>query len=242
VEISVPDSLRRIVVCLALLSSAAPAAAQVKGGEFRLFVDMDLVTYERTTIEKVGSRDVESALEFGPGGSGLNGGNVESTAALPGYVGLGFGYAVHRRFVPAFHFSVARRQSLHEVYVNNTGQPSVQEPTVLTFMLRPELEVLLNPGDRAVVAALAGFDVRRSHITAPATAANGNDPYVRELTALGPVAGVVGHFFVVKKASLDMGVVAVIDFIRARGDGPNTGSANYRDVVISLTMGLSLWP
>jgi hypothetical protein len=224
---------------LALLSFSLPAAAQVKGGEFRLFVDTDLFTYERTTIEKPGSRDIESSIEFGPGGAALNGSGHESStgAGLPGYVGLGFGYAFHRRFVPSFHFSAARRQSIHEVEVNNVGQPSVEERSVLTFMLRPELEVLLNPEDRAVAAALIGFDVRRSRI-----AGSGADTYERELTALGPVAGVVGHFFLVKKASLDVGVVAVIDFVKARGSGPDLDAVNYSNVVITLMMGMSIWP
>jgi hypothetical protein len=219
VEISSPDSLRRIAICLALLSFSLPAAAQVKGGEFRLFLDTDLVTYERTTIEKPGSRDIESSIEFGPGGGALNGSGYESStgAGLPGYVGVGVGYAVHRRFVPSFHFSVARRQSIHEVEENNVGQPS------------------------AVAAALVGFDVRRSRITGGADAPGG-DPYERELTALGPLAGVVGHFFLVKKASLDVGVVTVIDFVKARGSGPNTDAVNYSNVVVTLMMGISIWP
>lgn len=229
----------KIAVCSALLFFAAPALAEVKQGQFRLFLDTDLFTYERTTFEKVGERDVETAIEIGPGGSALNGGDVTSTGALPGHVGIGLGYAVHRYVVPSFHFSVGRRQSIHEVFLNDVAQPSVDEPTVFTFMMRPEVELLLNPKQQHVVAALLGFDVRRARIT---ESPPGAPKYERELTALGPVAGVMAHFFVVKQASLDLGAVAVIDFVKARGDGKWTDAVSYRDVVLSLMMGISLWP
>jgi hypothetical protein len=124
------------------------------------------------------------------------------------------------------------------VFVNDVPQPSVDEPTVFTFMMRPEAEILFNPKSQHVVAALLGFDVRRARLSGVVAGSK----YERELTALGPVAGVMAHFFVVKQASLDLGAVAVIDFVKARGDGKWTDAVSYRDVMLSLMMGISLWP
>jgi hypothetical protein len=207
-----------------LLSSSVQA--QVKDGRFRLFIDTDLVNYERTVADRPDFRDIETQVDFGPGGSAYG-------ATLPGYVGLGIGYVMHRYAVLSLHASFAHHESIHERF-DEEALPNQREPTVNAYMLRPELEIPLNPKSRAVLALMVGFDFRQFRVD--------EGKSTSRLTGFGPSLGAVAHLFAIPYGSIDIGVVAVIDFLYGEGDYEFTETSSYRRSALSLTLGLSLWP
>jgi hypothetical protein len=219
-----------VLAALAWLMSSA-ASAQIEAHDVRVFVDTDLVSYRRTSYETAEVRDIESSVAFGPGGSALG-------AELPGYVGFGLGYAFRPRFLGQIHVSFARQQAIHERYFDGRAQPSLEDPVATTFMLRPELEIALNPNSRGVVSILGGFDIRRARVVD----VNATPRFERVLVGMGPVAGLMLHVFLVEKGSLDLGVVAAVDFLSAEGDGPFTDATTLRSAAVSVTLGVSLWP
>jgi hypothetical protein len=212
---------------------ASSALAQVQSGDARLFMDTDVFSYERTTIESVGKKEIDSQFNLGPGASATDG-------TLPGYVGLGLGYVFHPRLIGSLHFSYGRHQEIRELSEKGALQPHVRDPDVGSLMMRPELEIPLNPKNRIMFAALVGFDLRYVRVQKSSGAA---DQHVkRSLVGYGPVAGIVTHLFLVKHASLDVGAIAAIDFIDTRGDDANANAVNYRNVSLSVQLGFSLWP
>lgn len=215
----------RVLFGVALLVSSG-VQAQVKEGNFRLFIDTDLLNFERTTVDKPNFRDIETQVDLGPGGSALG-------ASLPGYVGLGVGYVIRRHAVLSLHASFAHHEAIHERF-DKEALPNVSDPTVNSYMLRPELEIPLNPKSRAVFALLVGFDLRQFHIEATESESR--------LTGFGPTLGVISHFFAVPYGSIDLGALTVLDFLYAEGDSEFTQTTAYRNVALSLVLGLSLWP
>jgi hypothetical protein len=211
-----------------LLSSSGQA--QVKAGNFRLFIDTDLVNYERTTADRPNFRDIETQVDIGPGGSALG-------ATLPGYVGLGAGYVLSRRAVLSLHASFAHHEAVHERF-DEVPLPNLDEPTVTSYMLRPELEIPFNPKSRTVLAVLVGFDLRQFHIQ------DGKD--TSRLTGFGPTLGLIAHLFAVPYGSIDVGALTILDFLYGEGDARDSvfteTTASYRKVALSLVLGLSLWP
>ncbi len=216
-----------------LLLFASSAHAQVKEGSFRLFVDADLFNAERTVFEKSGQTQVDTRYDFGPGGSAIG-------SSVPGYVGLGLGYAVLSRVVPSLHFSFARHVGVVQPYASGVAQQAEHDPTISTFMLRPELEVPLNPKSKVVLGVQAAFDFRT--FKQKQELGQGAGQYSRTVSALGPMAGLIMHFFVAEQGSVDVSGLFLLDFIDAEGDGPFTDAVNYYSIAGVVTVGISLWP
>jgi hypothetical protein len=221
------------LVFLVALFCASGALAQVEEGDFRLYIDTDVFNVERTLFEKAGERQVSTRYDFGPGGSAL-------TASVPGFVGLGVGYAIKQRIIPSLHFSFARHVGVNQPIVDGTVQASQHDPTVSTFMLRPELEVPFNPKSKGVLGIMGGFDFRT--FKQKQEVGEGAGQFSRTVTALGPLVGVIAHFFVADEGSVDVAAVAILNFIDAEGDGPFTDAVNYYSIGGSVMVGLSLWP
>src|SRR4051812_5279544 len=56
-----------LIPILSSLWFASSALAQVQSGDARLFMDTDVFSYERTTIESVGKKEIDSQFNLGPG-------------------------------------------------------------------------------------------------------------------------------------------------------------------------------
>jgi hypothetical protein len=205
----------------------------VEKGSFRLFLDSEMFHAERTVYEKSGARDIGTRYDFGPGSSAIG-------SSVPGYVGIGVGYAVLTHVVPSLHFSFARHVGVVQPYASGVAQQAEHDPTISTFMLRPELEVPFNPKSKVVLGVQVALDFRTFKQKQELGAGAGQ--YARTVTALGPMTGLIAHLFVVEKGSVDVSALAIVDFIDAEGDGPFTDAVNYYSIGGAITLGISLWP
>ncbi len=215
-------------VLLGSLLAASLAEAQVQGGDVRLFIDTDVLSFERKTAQRGDELEIARRIDFGPGSSGLS-------ASLPGYVSLGAGYAFAPHLVASVRGSFVMHQGYSERYFDSAVQPALVDPRTTAYLVRLELEVPFNPKRRVVLGAMAGFDFRSFSVV-------DDDGYDASTTAFGPAAGLVSHFFLAKDASLDLSVVGVLDFLSASGDDPRADADSYFNVAVSALLGLSLWP
>lgn len=226
--------MRNLLLALALCCCTTGAQAQIRANSFKLAIDTDVLSYS-SVVE--GSDDPESTVtnrmfSIGPGGSVL-------ATGLPGYVGIVLGYVAHPHVIPQVHLSLAHASSKEEVVFGSESE-SQDGPNVTSIMLRPEIEIPINPDAQVVGYGLVGFDYRHSG-TSDDSAGN---IYENTLDAYGPVLGVGMHIFASEAVSFDLGAQFsyLVADMETTLDGETEGDDSAVTArVFSLTAGLSLW-
>ncbi|MFT3925029.1 MAG: hypothetical protein QM778_21015 [Myxococcales bacterium] len=230
-------------LCLMGMLWPAFGVAQVEQGHFVFSVNTVLLDYQRAESRYENLSEPQTTVEreigFGPTGGRLSGG-------IPGYVAFGAGYVVHRHVVPSLQFAVEARRHRYD-FSQGAVQDSTDESPERAFMLRPACEFPITPDSRVVLSALGGLDFRRYHAK-PWLRDNGPELPIQSETktrALGPLLGLVGHFFVLRGGSIDLSAVFAYDFLKSEtsvGTQHAPPKSYERMVTLSLLVGVSLWP
>jgi hypothetical protein len=229
--------LRQLWVVVGLWVIAGSASAQVQQGTFRLWLDTELLSYQRLSIEEDEQEETYTNLGFGPGA--LH--NAEGTVPFATVLGLGFGYVAHPHVIPqlGFSFGYAKSKAKYE-YMGESE--SNDGPSVGTLVLQPRVEVPFNPESTAVVGALLGFDLRRVKISYEAED-EGEEDASETVLGYGPVFGLTTHFFIAPPVSIDLSALMQIDFLSVDVDpGSDPDPDTFRQLSFGILVGLSAWP
>lgn len=124
-----------LIVCTLLLGASAPASAQIKEGNLRLFLDGSIVSWTKQRT-KTDLTFVTPTTET----------KLVETGIFPGG-GAGLGYAVTRHLVPELYLS------MHNAHSGGT--------TLRQWDLRPSLEIPILPDASVVPYAMAGLTLGR---------------------------------------------------------------------------------